>query len=364
MKVVIDVQLFEGDDARRDLLLDSLWRFGLSGQHIILASVIGAHIQPGPVRTWIERLPGLRCKALMDLLDRMEAAAPGLTRGTLTVNIVAEVQSDWMRRRLCLDDAVRLLARPLRLLLENRRNDLSFLKRLAPPSLRRALDEDINNGWIEEEQGGGLPEIKVRLEELITAPASAIIEQIALLRLWVMFDRDSDPADRRDASLLSIDVHELCVRARIPHVQLGRRSQESYLPVDLLHLWQARGSTPVVRERRGNSVEALRQLNRLRPQARWQYNMKEGLMGDIKRERRDDLRRLREVPHENDLDPLFRGLPAEVVEGLLDGFGRDIGQLFREAGAELEPLLEEDYRAGPPHQPSREHLLISLLERR
>jgi hypothetical protein len=283
-------------------------------------------------------------------------------------------------------DALRLLSTPLRLLLENRRADFLFLLRVAPTKQRERLKDAVRRGWIEPEQAGGLGEMRIRLMELFTAPTSDDLSRIQRLRLFAMFDRDSDENDRSQPSRDSKAMNDMCGARwhhtdpwQLQYLQLHRRSIESYIPTNRLRLW---GATHRTGRDATRYEQRVRSLERLRvaadPRIAWQFNMKDGLLRDM---RPTDRKRVSLqcaprggaeaiAPDELGtyianayLDPLFRSLSARDRGSLAFGFGDDVAQVFYDGGLEWDPEFQSEYDRGPTTQPSRAAIMDSLFSR-
>ncbi|NBC47324.1 MAG: hypothetical protein GVY22_04890 [Gammaproteobacteria bacterium] len=185
---------------------------------------------------WLDSLPDACCRQVRQILEQGVRAASGSSADAVGIRLVAEPRSDWAAGRLCLDDALRLLQTPLGVMVENRRADWRFLLALAPPVQRDQLQHALDQGWLEILHAGGLGDMKAWLEELLVKPFTSVSNAARLLRLWVMFDRDADSADRSQPSQASIAMKTLCESAParpwpLGHYQLGRRAIENYLPV-------------------------------------------------------------------------------------------------------------------------------------
>lgn len=66
--------------------------------------------------------------------------------------------------RLCIDTAAEVLIRPLRLLLENGRNDWGFLDKVVPDEWKDRWQKAVRSGWIEQDVGGGITELRKFIE--------------------------------------------------------------------------------------------------------------------------------------------------------------------------------------------------------
>lgn len=374
MRVIIEQTVFDEVGETSALPLLEFFALASDERHTLLTKPLYSEDETGqPLARWLARFPKPLKKLCESVLMQGQDRASTEPPDTAQCRVVARGPSDWKRSRLCIADALRLLRTPLRLLLENRRNDYEFLLRLAPPARREELQQAVADGWIEIAQGGGLGEIKKLLKELITAPAGDLRARVERLRLWVMFDRDSDPEDRSEPSPTSKETAALCGKSQtetgdpwsLPFVQLSRRSVENYIPIRLLERWADRGSG---RERDGRR-KRVAALARLTPTARWQYNMKHGLLGDVSGSIRREIQKEKNSREliDGDLDPLFRGLSREDRRLLTTGFGADIASLFHAplgiAEASREHWFLEEYQRGPSTQPDRAAILEGVFAR-
>lgn len=111
--------------------------------------------------------------------------------------------------------------RPLRLLLENGRNDFGFLGKIVPRTWREDWRNAVERGWILS-QGAGLTEL-----------TQVIRTQIALdhayrLRTWVMFDSDGRVSGHLTTSARK--ALDTCKEWKMAHHVLERRAIENYIP--------------------------------------------------------------------------------------------------------------------------------------
>lgn len=294
-------------------------------------------------------------RRLAQILENSRRAAPHSRSASPTIT-VSIGPSDWTQARLSPAHAARLLQRPLKLLVENSRNDRAFLLRLAEPAARRALEHALREGWIEFEMGGGLQEIHHRVKEL--AANSEPEAMIARARLWVMFDRDAHDADRARESDASRRLRELAATVIVPWPlsahQLERRAIENYVPLAALLRWWCAQCSAAEMSRR---VERAQAFADLAPKIRHNFNMKRGLLGDIRRERREALQANGRPPDDADLDPLFRAIDPALRGPLSRGFDR-LADAFSAPGEVRDNDLHDEVS---PRE--RRRLVESILDR-
>lgn len=183
---------------------------------------------------------------------------------------------------------------------------------------------------------------------------------IELSRLWVMFDRDAAPGDPSQESEHSRRVREHAAKLTVPWLlaahQLERRAIENYVPSSVIRQWWcARAQTGQSRREREARAEAFLGLSAA---ARRSYNMKKGLLGDVASERRKKIRGGGPPLADNDLPPLFRGLPPAIRDRLATGGFADIAAAFSEPGVIRNNDLDEE--VGPAE---RRRLMASIQDR-
>jgi macrodomain Ter protein organizer (MatP/YcbG family) len=293
---------------------------------------------------------------------RYSHASPEDARITVT-----REPTDWARARIKPKQAVRLLQRPLKLLVENSRNDGAFLQLMAEPADRRQLQEALEQGWIEFEMGGGIPEIRHRLQLLADAASNNDTSMIERARLWLMYDRDAHPGDRSQESEASREVRELAERILTPWKlkfhQLERRAIENYVPARTLRdWWCGQAETPQLRLDREQLAQAFltdEEKGGLSAKARKHFNMKHGLLRDVEKKKREEISQGKAQLTDGDLDPLFTGLAPVIRERLRVGGGfNELSEAFSSPGAIDETAFSEE---NSPRE--RRRMLSSLFSR-
>jgi hypothetical protein len=364
MRVLIDATFFAGPEAE-DLAFLHLFALVCDGRHLLLTAPTFGPDGPPQVLDWLESLPEACCRQARQALEQGVSTASGLAADAVGIRLVAGTGSDWAAGQLCLPDVLRLLQTPLGVMVENRRADWRFLLALAPPSQRERLRHALDHGWLEILHAGGLGEMKAWLEELLEYRFTSVSNAVRLLRLWVMFDRDADHADRRQPSRESVAMKTFCESAPaqpwpLGHYRLGRRAIENYLPAAALHQWQSeRSGAEGVRRRK--VVSALCELRKKKPEAAHQYNMKRGLLGDLSKASRDDVIKHDRHLRDDDLDDLFKGLSDEDRAALTPGFGKDIAGYLQHIGdPDFRHEFERHLASG---ERDRETILNALLAR-
>ena len=300
---------------------------------------------------------------LLRLLEENQRAGPFAPADGAMITIVAD-KTDWNRARFVPTLALRLLRRPLKLLVENSRNDRAFLLKLAEPGPRDKLRAAIEAGWIEFEMGGGLSEIHQRLLGF-SGDAHMLADhlKVELARLWLMFDRDIDPLDHTQESKQSRKLREYAAQLTVPWPlaahQLERRAIENYIPAETIRgWWCGQADTNAARLARERRAEAFLANTGLSLQARQSYNMKRGLLGDLSDKRRTEIRGAGPPLDDAELDPLYRNLPPSVRGPLKTGGFKDLANAFKEPGVVSDRALNQEVRPG-----ERRRLVASILAR-
>lgn len=374
MRVVLDEAVFARalEDESVHHALRRIFDACRPERHALLTRPMG-HDLPEPVCKWLAG-EGARTRASFErVLEDGRLRASSRSRRVTTVMVEDRQVSEWQQRRLGCADAAQLLVTPLQVLLENCENDFNFLMALAPEPWRAQLQTAKTEGWLEPEHGGGLTGLKTRLEDRYTSPQ---VGELGCKRLltWTMFDKDSAPDDCSKPSAISGKVVALCVSLAkewpLGHWQLNRRSIENYLPDEALYHWMSKQGGEE-RDRLEKAIRAFHELERVRPEARWYLDMKDGLMGDarLSREERLSVRQKGWSLREEWLDPLFHGLREKSRNALRDGFKGNKGKVadVYERAWETIPgwdaAFSAEYAKGPGEQPSQQELLQSLMDR-
>ena len=205
--------------------------------------------------------------------------------------------------RLAVADAVRLLREPLRVMVENGRNDGAMLRALATidPDLAAHWDVLLRDRHVELDHGGGLPEMHERLRDRLRD------DPLQRLRYFALFDSDAVAPDTPSAP--SCALRDWCRPRnrplRVGHHQLQRRAAENYLPPPALTRWSEAQADQI--RRRG------RAWSKLSPPQRHHYAMRDGLKKDA---------------GDPKAESLFASLEAGQRTILREGFGRAVRDLF------------------------------------
>lgn len=157
---------------------------------------------------------------------------------------------------------VEWLRLPVRLYLENGRNDWGFVNKGIPLSLRGAFTESCRRVLVEPEGGTGLPELLEIVKHHHQHDARL------RRRSWFLFDSDGPPGR---PSPKAAALRDLLTELRIPFHMLQRRAIENYVPRKQRQEWVFR-DRPVVVEREAwmGAFDALSDMDR------WAFPMKQG----------------------------------------------------------------------------------------
>ncbi len=242
MIVWMDDALFSGTSRDVDRL--ALLRNAALRRHTLIVSISpdmpwGARRSPH-FDAWIASLPN-RLQAEVAMLrersDRISVNA--VVRGVKRVLVSAtDISAEHSGCWLSLEDAVRAVAQPLHILLENQINDAAFLRRVMPPVWRKQLEAWERRGELRYEHGGGLS-VMTALVGFFCQDDHARLAFGLPAELWrlvhfLIYDHDGDRAETPgEGSRL---LEGACDRAGMKkhHYRLKRRNQENYLPIEAM----------------------------------------------------------------------------------------------------------------------------------
>lgn len=341
MLVRIEDALFDdahaGDEAHNvELERLALLYCGWDGRHaLIIEDATGAH--PALDRWLSHQNEQLRAELSLIIQQGLHAATQGTSRTLYVQALHLRRSSDWEGSppHVNARDAIAFLQTPLRVVLENARNDSAFLRAIMPDQERRnALEIWEQKRWIEYVQAGGCSE----MEHLVRG-----MDARASLLHWCLFDSDArepgdEPANNRK-------LREACEASNVKHHRLERREAENYISLTTLEaLCEApTGQGPRSRERA--MFEAWCSLT---PTQRHHFNMKEGFEGDTPKRSRpaaymmrhwrllhprpSDARRrqTRRATYATRRTPFYGNLTEATWQQLRQGFGAEkLRKLFQ-----------------------------------
>lgn len=354
MIVIVEEAVFSS--SRTSLLeLLAVFQACFDGRHDLITDPPFEKGASPAIDAWLASLPEPLKDEATFVLDEGASAASQRTAAAVRLRVSERESSDLRSGTptATLTDALQVLQTPLRLLVENRRNDGAFLRTLAPPTWRERFVEALKRRWIELDNGGGLGELTAMVKAAARCPMDH-------MRLWVMFDSDAREPGKPsgDARAALAACREITQPWPVPTHCLERRAIENYLPIQALFAWAEVASGPE-KTRLRRCAEAFKELNQ--PQ-RAHYNMKRGLWGELTSERqRSYIQQDSDVIDEMDLPPLLRGLPEERRRHLLHGFGKDVGSLFHDEGSGVR--VEEDWLRREIPDQVRATLIQSIFDR-
>ena len=173
---------------------------------------------------------------LRERLDRVSGNS--VTRGAGRLFVSASQRADAEGCWLSIEEAVRAVALPLHVLVENQLNDSAFIRRVMPPEWRKRMEVWERRGELRYVNGGGVA-VMASLVDFHTNDDSSRHAFGLPAELWkyvhfVVYDHDGDcaekpgPGSRKLAK--SCDSAGLNSRSH----RLQRRDQEHYLPIEAL----------------------------------------------------------------------------------------------------------------------------------
>jgi hypothetical protein len=192
------------------------------------------------------------------------------------------------------------VGRPMRIWLENDRNDRRFWLSMMSPEVRKMFIELEDRRIVQYDSRGGLGELRLALEDMYTR------KQIDKHDSYIMFDSDASfPGDKSSDASRLID---LCSQIGLPHHCLDRRAIENYIPKAAFHAWLYVAGGPH-QQKRLNAVNA---YWRMSDAQRNHYRLKSGW----------DARPSTEVK------VLFSNLASGDRDALASGIANDIANVY------------------------------------
>jgi len=225
MEVELHTSLLS-DQTSDTLLLLALCAFGMHERHVVLVD------DRVSWNRWAETFPVAVRDELQVVWERGEQRASlGPPRERIRVLPNTPVVFNTPDIAANPSNAFALLGRPLRILLENGRNDRAFLLAFADRATHDTLIEAEQAGWLAFETAGGIGELKVRLLEAADSPMD-------VMRTMYLCDSDvrTPAALSTDAESVSDSLEALHREFHRPPREhffglvLTRRSAENYAP--------------------------------------------------------------------------------------------------------------------------------------
>lgn len=216
-----------------DLAIVAICALGWANRHRVLPQ------EQGVWERWAKTLP-------QDLEDqvrnvwregrRRSASGPALEH----VRVVPTGASRFDRHPLTLTprEALNVLGRPLRVLLENGRYDRGFVLAFADAATHKTLVDAEQAGWLVFETAGGIAELVARAEDAATNPTPREV-----FRAMYLCDSDAREPGKPEAPAVAIDkaLVELGVQYHRASTHFGRvlarRAAENYAPPGEVLTW-------------------------------------------------------------------------------------------------------------------------------
>jgi hypothetical protein len=239
VNVELDPELLRSGRSEHLLIL-ALCALGLIGRHRILA------VDRAVWDAWASTLPvelADEVRFAWDEGERQEAAGATSARVRVAPVQVCELRQDPMQ--VDPTTALSLLARPLRVILENGRNDRAFLLAFADKAFRRAIVEAERAGWLVFETAGGIGELKLRVESLEEASKDTA-GRVDLMRAMYLCDSDArEPGiPSPEAQGIKQNLERIASAFRRASTYFGRvlvrRAAENYAPTSTVLKWASK----------------------------------------------------------------------------------------------------------------------------
>jgi hypothetical protein len=251
--VELDEQLFT-EELADDALLLTILSFGKDGRFGIKTQPAFQRGASRPSNEWITRQSPNAAETAKRGFERgVRWKSYKLPEGREEPYVILEPREDseWPTSfdkgpaRLPLNPASQVfLSRRLELLLENRRSDGAFLRKVVPHWCVKRWERATRLEWLEETHCGGITEMRVVIEQIV-AP-----DNHRRLRTWALFDCDGkeigDESDQAKAVRMSCEDHE------IPYHELRRRMIENYIPEPVMRSWANRIDSEICSETNKN----------------------------------------------------------------------------------------------------------------
>jgi hypothetical protein len=221
------------------LLILAICAFGLDGRHRVIPDDRAAW------DAWAATLPRSIFEELQLVWDDGESKS-NLGPSNLRIQVC---QSDELKTdplAVTPATAVALLGRPLRVILENGRNDRAFLLAFADLATKKALLKAEQAGWLVFETAGGIGELRVRVEQALQGLYEHAAQADALRTMYLCDSDTREPGIASDDAQYVDDklakIHEmfrdhLSVPGRLLGWVLKRRAAENYAPPNQVLAW-------------------------------------------------------------------------------------------------------------------------------
>ena len=247
MIIWVDDGLFDGTKSDIDLL--SLLRQAVQRRHTLVVSTSPSQMWNGNMPnflTWqVRNLTAKLQREVSFLLERLRMISSNLvTRGKAKpIWVTMNVYPSGNTCILNLEQAIRSVALPLHILIENQINDAAFLRTVMPTAWQTKLEAWERSGELRYVQAGGITEMrrlfKFHSQDDYAQKAFGLPAKIWILTHFLIYDHDgSKESDLGDDTKA---LEKMIGKTSIAHHRLWRRTQENYLPkVSLLKIISAR----------------------------------------------------------------------------------------------------------------------------
>ena len=263
MIIWVDDGLFDGTKSDIDLL--SLLRQAAQRRHTLVISSSPSHMWGGKTpnfSTWQEQnLTDKLRREVSFLFERLRIISSNLvTRGkTKPILVKAQVLPDVNFCILSLEQAIRAVALPLHVLLENQINDAAFLRTVMPPAWMAKLEAWERNGELRYVQAGGITEMQ-RLFEFHRRDDYALKVFGLPANIWILTHfliYDHDGSKESAVGKGTKDLEKMIGKTSIARHRFWRRTQENYLPkASLLKIIDVRLTGVEDKQKLTNAVES------------------------------------------------------------------------------------------------------------
>lgn len=302
MRVIVSGDVFKLAQVKGEgPKLHELFKFACDGRHVVFFS------SSLYLESWFAQLPPLERENYEDVINLSERVANIFPEDQVTVSVTLDGNPCWNYPavELPIDDALKLLRKPLKIILENKENDWNFLLGIMTKSERDLVDPFVEKEWIEPMHGGG-DTIKKEIKRILN-------DNYERLRTFIVFDSDRrhpdellndwKPEKERDCAGFG---YEKLVRSEssIGYWMLKRRFIESYIPKDRLENIKS-GNVP---------RETIDAFFRLSKRGQWYYNMKHGFSRDCLKGGFVRSKDLYDDVTEEDIDALSKGMHESLAK--------------------------------------------------
>ena len=187
---------------------------------------------------WKQELQPSICREVKILMERLNlVSVNAVTRGTNRL-LVSETPKETPGCYLTLAESIRAVALPLYIIVENVLSDAEFLRRTMPPVWKKQLNAWERTGELVFENGGGNSVAKTIVEyftdDKFARNTTGLPAEVWRLTHFVIYDHDGKSIDKPGDGAKTLT--KTCRKAQMESrsYMLNRRTQENYLPVQVL----------------------------------------------------------------------------------------------------------------------------------